>query len=160
MCALAALTCPTCGGGVSAAPGAPLTCPHCGNRLIWSGAANPGPALAPAPPDPREEALREELARLAGALLALDAYQASAAVASAAGLPLRTLKAWLAARDAAAPARWIAAATADELARLREQYRGSPLRLSRRRREGLALIDRIIALRGEGESPAPAEPGP
>ena len=143
------LTCPSCGAALIAAPGdAPVTCSHCGSiLLVRDDARLPGPAAALL--DPREAAIRTEISALARELLALDPYQASAAVTSGCGVPLRTLHEWLDAGETGAPCRLITCLTTEGLERLREQYRGSPLLLSRRRRAGLRLIEQMMALRRE-----------
>ncbi|MHB1317511.1 MAG: hypothetical protein ACYCYF_02710 [Anaerolineae bacterium] len=158
------LTCPTCGASLNASADASrLVCASCGNAHLLRPNGEIAVEARDSLPDPAErarpdrvrseiDALEEEIHALAVTLLQREYRQAAGALVPLGKLTLRELKALLATEDPAEPARLIAALTIDELPVYAEQYQGSPIVMSRRRRAGVEDIARLIALRLQVEA--------
>jgi hypothetical protein len=165
------LTCPTCGASLCAGRDAVgrgavaprrLVCASCGNEHLLRPdggiVARSRDAAQDAAPDPAESArlerlrgesaeLEEQIHTLALAIVQREYRQAAAALVPLGRLTLRELKALLKTRETLAPAALIAALTVGELAPYIEQYQGSPLIMSRKRREGVEDVGRLLTLR-------------
>jgi hypothetical protein len=162
------LNCPTCGASLKASRDATrLVCASCGNAHIL----RPNGVLVADLPDPAEaerleqslaeiESLEAQIHALAVTVLQREYRQAAAALVPLGKLTLRELKALLATQDVDQPARLISALTIDELAVFIEQYQGSPLIMTARRRQGVADVGMLIGLRLQVEARRTADDGP